>query len=1169
MKTPAHPPRQSAIRMKPLARIVAMAIAIYSGNVLAQTVSFPSVPLTVATAVPANLLYIHDDSNSMYWSFMPDEIHRYSMSSPKTSKVPYQLYMSSEFNKTYYDPAFKYAPPPAPPGVSVYDADNRLVTDGTLGNAKFTDAWFNGYDLATRNDHGHYARDDTGTVYRRFNLESDYIPTDNMSMLFGVIPFGRISGNFDTDESTEFLPDAPAGRASYYVCSPSAWKNYPFASSDSNNYDADLCVQRFITTDEEKQNFANWYAYYRTRNQASKAGIGRAFEKLDSSVRVGWGLINKNSSADIDGRNVNTLIEGVRTFDQARKKQFLDWLYKVQPAAMRNEPVFVSSIPRAENEGGSTPLRRALDQAGRYFDRSDSNDRPDGSSNLGPWADDPTRPGTSDTEKAAACRKSFTILMTDGNWNSYPASNPDIADVNVDGNAPFPFRDNYANTLADVAWYYWNKKLVPSSIPNRVPKTPAPEAPDKYRNNAEYQHMTTFTIGLGVAGSVDKNKAFRAIIDPSVNLTAWSEPNPFISSTAKIDDLLHAAVNGHGDFFSAGDPDEFFHGMSSIINSVLSKQKTSSGNLAASTSQPMPILGDVFLYKTHFNPDDWQGDLVAQKINSKTGLEEEVWFASEQMPSPAERNIFTRNSNGNGVSFVWANLDSSHQLALRGASQSLEGQKVLDYIRGSNANEGPDPGQFRSRYRAASNRAPLADSPHNTPVFIKYTGSRKTIFLGANDGMLHAFNADTGTEQFAYIPSMLIPKLAEHTNSHSFFVDGEILVTTPTQTPEQYLLVGALGRGGKGLYGLDVSNPENFQANHVKWELNGLQTCSHSDFDPAGYLGNVIGSLAYAEIDGKPSAIFGNGYNSCYNKAALGVVNILDGSATFIKVSDELDNGLAAPDIKADGTQVSAYAGDLLGRMWKFDLTQNPGTFTRLLDAGVNQPITAKPATATFRVDSGSRKPFVYFGTGRYLSISDKSTVEQQNLYGLVDDGSTLTPGDLERRVFGATSLLGGVPVKAITPLATHTNMNNGWYIPLEVKGERVISTPIIFEGVIIFTTIIPPTDSDPCSPKGSGWLYFVDAKTGNALNYVFLDLNGDGQFDVNDTYGGNNLSGIEIGKLIDGSPGQPKIVNGQLVVCGLDSNNCATFGISSNPPPVITGASLRGRISWREIITN
>ena len=1172
MKTSIHSPRQLIFRMKPQAHIVAMAIAIYSGNILAQTVSFPSVPLTVATAVPANLLYIHDDSNSMYWSFMPDEIHRYSMSTPKKSAVPYQLYMSSEFNKTYYDPVFKYAPPPAPPGVSVYDADGRLVTDGTLGNAKYTNAWFNGYDLATRNQSGNYVSDGTGTITRRFNLATNYTPTDHWSVIFNNSAYnGKIKGKVSEDVFTEFLPDAPTGQASYYVCPSNAWKNYPTPTTISTNYSANLCTQRFLTTDEEKQNFANWYSYYRTRNYASMAGIGRAFEKLDPSVRVGWGLINKKNSVTIDGKSVNTVIQGVRTFDQTRKKQFLEWLYKIQPAAMNRSPVFISSLSSAEKDAGGTPLRRALDNAGRYFDRRDTPNA------LGPWANNPASPGTAATEKAAACRKSFTILMTDGYWNSDGAATTGIVNVNVDAKSGrSPFQDSYSNTLADIAWYYWDKKLVPDTIANKVPKTPAPEAlgavPPRYRDSAEYPHMTTFTIGLGVAGNIDKDRAFKAIHDSSVGTITWPNPVNDNNTVEKIDDLLHTGVNGHGDFFSATNPDEFVRGMSSIINSVNSAQKASSGNLDASTSQVTSISGDVYLYKTHFKPDDWSGELIAQKIDSKAGLEEEVWFASEQMPAPAERKIYTRN-NSNGVPFLWANLNSMLQNALRGLDQSLNGQNVLEYIRGSNANEGPNPGQFRPRYRAAPGRAPLGASPHNSPVFVKYE-EKQTIFLGANDGMLHAFDASTGEEQFAYIPSALIPKLAELTNGYNAYVDGDVLVTTPTQTPDQYLLVGALGRGAKGLYGLDVSNPANFQPGHVVWEVSSPQTCP--DPDPvSAYLGNVISSLAYAEIDGKPSTIFGNGYNSCHDKAALGIVDVKTGSATFIKASDEISNGLTPPHIWEDTSthKVSAYAGDLRGKMWKFALAPDLGaTPAKLFDAGTNQPITARPTVATLNTAPDVKKTYFYFGTGRYLSITDRSTTTQQSLYGLIDEnGATLLLSNLVQRTFNTTTQVSGIPVKAITPLAGNVNIVKGWYLQLAEKGERVVSASSVIQtpngDVALFTTIIPPVDGDPCDPRGSGWLYAVNAQTGGALDFAFLDLNGDGEFDNKDTINGTPPAAIKIGDLLGGMPGQAKMVNGLLVTCGLDSANCVALGTSLKKGPAESEGAAQGRISWREIV--
>ena len=1162
-----------------MACTAAMVLMIYSGNTLAQTVSFPPVPLTVATAVSSNLLYIHDDSNSMHWSYMPDEIgsvrwlahsyySAYGLLSARDTTI---LFMSPDFNKVYYNPEFKYVPPPAPPGASIVDVDGKPVTDGTLGNAKFTNAWYNGYDIQYRNTASVYGYSSSGNLLPKYDLSTNYIPTDSEWQGMYVQQFAgtnysvtsKLIESSTTTYYSEFLyntsPISISGENKYYYyrCPMAAWKNYPTVYVGATNYAVNLCTGHPLLTDEEKQNFANWYSYYRTRMYASKAGIGRAFEKLDPGVRLGWGLINKKNSTSVDGKNITTIMQGVRSFDTNRKRIFLDWLYKIQHGNARNSPYFVSQLSTTESGGSATPLRRALDATGQYYDRSASG------SSLGPWANDPTNPGNATTEKAAACRKSFAILMTDGYWNDAAATNTSILNVNVDGTAPYPFKDSYSNTLADVAWYYWNKKLLPDTVANKVPKTPEPGTlgvvPPKYRDGADYPHMTTFTIGLGVTGTIDKDKAFKAINDPSVGTITW--PNPASGGSALIDDLLHAAVNGHGDFFSAGNPDEFVQGMSSIINSVNSAQKASSGNMDASTSQTTQVSGDVYLYKTHFKPDDWRGELIAQKMPGK----EEAWLASEQMPSPAARKIYTysNSSTSSGVPFVWAELGSNLQTALKGPGQLLDGQKVLDYIRGSSANEGSNSGQFRPRYRAAANNAPLGDSPHNSPLFVKYGGTARTVFLGANDGMLHAFDATDGTEQFAYIPSALIPKLAELTNGHGFYVDGEVLVTTPA--PNKYLLVGALGRGGKGLYGLDVTNPAAFQPqNDVKWELNSPQVCPDSNPNSA-FLGNIISSLAYAVINGQPSVILGNGYNSCNDKAALGMVNINSGNATFIKVSDDPGNGLAAPHIQVDSASntVSAYAGDLRGKMWRFGLIPLLATPQKFFDTGtLDQPITAKPAAATLNTAADVKKTFIYFGTGRYLSISDRGTTAQQNIYGVIEENtSPLSRNNLQPRAFGPVYDLGGVPAKSVSPLPGSADPDKqGWYIPLTDRGERVVSTPIVYHDprgdVAIFTTVIPPIDGDHCDPRGSGWLYIVNAKTGGALDFAFLDLNGDGIFDEKDMH-----TAVKIGDVVGGMPGQGKVVNGRFIVCTMDSDNCY-----DSPTPPQTGATRGGRISWHEI---
>ena len=1150
MKALAHPHR--TLRARPLSYAVALALSIYSLNAWTQTgaVAFSTMPLTVSTSVPPNLLYIHDDSNSMHWSFMPDSIHRYiayadggySMSS---YKVPFELYMSPDFNKAYYNPAFNYLPPPAPPGVAVTDADGSPVTDGTLGNAKYTAAWFNGYDLSSRNTAGNYV---TG-VPRRINLASDYVPTDFWSTILGS-SFGGYPVNGTVSSPGEFLPVAK-GAASYWRCPAGAWVGYPNPTITASDYKLNLCTKFTLTTDAEKQNFANWYAYYRTRNYAAKAGIGRAFEQLDPSIRIGWGLINKRAST-VDGKSVTTVQEGVRQFDQARKTQFLNWLYKIQAEGAISSPVFINGYGGGTNHDNGTPLRKALDGAGQYYDRSNV-------THLGPWADDPAYPKAYSQEKAAACRKSFTILMTDGYWNGLAAGTAG-ANANADGTAGYPFSDTYSGTLADVAWYYWNRKLVPATIASNVPKTPRPGVSNKYQDDATWQHMNTFTIGLGVAGRIEKERAFRALYDPSVGAIDWPNPALGESDAGRVDDLMHAAINGHGDFFSASNPDEFVAGMRSIVNSVNSVQRLFSGKLGVNATDAAQVSSSTRIYKSSYKPSDWSGDITAHDPNIASTTSElgaEVWRASEQMPMPATRRVFTR-SNNTGVSFLWAKLDAAQQGALSapgGMAGATYGQKVLNFIRGESADEGHLVGQFRERTRH-STRAPLGDSPHNTPVYVKYSDA-EMVFLGANDGMLHAFDASTGAERFAYVPAALIPKLPALTTSNGYFVDGELLVTTPSQTPNKYLLVGALGRGGKAMYGLDVTRPTDFGAGDVKWEIDG-NNCFDPNLTPK-YMGNVLGELAYVEIGGVPSVAFGNGYNSCNGNAALGIVKVDTGSLNFIKASNDVGNGLAPPEVwnTPGSNRKFAYAGDLFGKLWKFDL-DTLGTPVKLFDAGTNKPITSRVTAASL----GDNQSFLFFGTGRYLSITDKSTTAQQSFYGINDKNydTVISASDLQVRTFGASSMVNGLPARTVAPLPSNSPSNKkGWYLNLIDSGERIVNPPLIvktqYGDVAVFTSIIPPDSSESCGSKGSGWIYFVDAQTGGALDSVLFDINGDGKFDETD-----RQSAIKLGEQL-GMLGAPTDVGSGVVVCAQDSPDCTFVELKK-----VIQSHSGGRILWREI---
>ncbi|MDR2092515.1 MAG: hypothetical protein LBP58_04260 [Azoarcus sp.] len=1121
MKTPNYPQHMALPSFSRTHGLLACAMGLALSGVAAPALAelvIPEVPLLAGSSVDPNVLYIHDDSVSMFRAYTPDDISNLN-SNAKYLKSP-------QGNFSYYNPNTNYEPPPAPPGASI----SGVTPPDTLGNASFTNAWSNGYDLSGRNLSGNY----TLTNPRRVDLSQSFRAVYNTTAT-GVT---YITG-------TEGKADA----AHYYNC--------PSGNSGT-------CTKVYINTDAQKQNFANWYAYYKTRNMAARAGIARAFVKFGSNVRVGWGRIDKSTKSTIDGKSVSTLEQGVRPFTDARKKDFLNWLYAVAPV-------------------GDTPLRRALDAAGQYYDRS--------SGSIGPWADDPaTGTGT----EAAACRKSFAILMTDGYWNGAAAATLAATTNNdgpssaanftppqkPDGSAPplskLPFRDSHSGTLADVAWYYWAKDLLP--LDNKVGGTT--------RDPAWWQHMTTYTIGFGVAPkTADKSEAFRAADTGTAPKFTWPTAT---ASTNQIDDLLHAGVNGHGDSFSAADADEFVKGMQSIVDAI-ADIAAGSGKIATNEKQEGARgESDAMIFNSTYQTENWGGDLSAQEINATTeenrnSLGNTVWKASSTMPSASARHIFTRSDNTNvvsstGTEFKWAALNAQQKLDLQEGKDAEHGQNVLDYLRGSGAKEELSGGTFRDRDRASASRAPLGDSPNNSMVYDKATD---TLYLGANDGMLHAFDATTGAERFAYIPSLLFPKLPALSHpdySHKYYVDGDAAIA---ETGVQRYLIGATGRGGKALYGLRVTTPASFSQNDVLWELNGrtdsAQCGTGTNADIRDDLGIIIGKPVIARLSGNRTvAIVGNGYNSCHGKAALYLIDVVNGGVIQkIDTPDTGDNGLSAPfafDHDGDGILSSGdaiYAGDLKGNLWRF--AEIGGTWQVSFGGAAQpmfrarnanneiQPITAQ-ALAVRHPETGA--PWVFFGTGQFLQGSDKSDQTVQSWYGLIDENTASVPARnaLRQRRLKTTittvTLANGVHASARFIEAEVKNDmtgKRGWFIDFDLgtaAGERIINPSQIFEagskGSVLMATSVIPTD-DPCGDIGGGWIYTINPFTGAMLSFAFLDINGDAI-----------PAGISIGSL-----GMPQSV----VACG--KNLCvgdSGGGGGQIPPKPDINTGIKGRVSWREL---
>src|SRR5690606_6544936 len=321
----------------------------------------------------------------------------------------------------------------------------------------------------------------------------------------------------------------------------------------------------------------------------------------------------------------------------------------------------------------------------------------------------------------------------------------------------------------------------------------------------------------------------------------------------KIDDLWHAAINGRGDFLIANNPTEFTNALNSAL-ATISGRASSYSNVA---SNSVSLNTGTQVFNASYVSGSWAGYLTARNVSS-AGVGEVKWTAS----IPEARKVLTRADAGATL----VNFPTANQI------NWLGGEDIANYIKGDRSGEKSEGGTFRDRATV------LGDIVGSSPEYVRDT---RTVYVGANDGMLHAFDADTGEELFAYVPRGInwqeLASLADPNYTHRFFVDGPIVVSNRTQTPDKNILVGALGKGGKGLYALDVTDPLQPA---FRWELN------------QGAMGLVMGKpILGTTPDGKNAVILGNGVNSSNDRAVLIIVNDYDTGAPTVV---EIDTGVGS-----------------------------------------------------------------------------------------------------------------------------------------------------------------------------------------------------------------------------------------------------------------------------------
>ncbi len=843
-------------------------------------------------------------------------------------------------------------------------------------------------------------------------------------------------------------------------------------NTTSSNY-----KKMYVRSEKEWQNVANWYSYYRNRMLITRAAFSFAFGDFPDNYFIAW-----DATASDKGRSNPTFT--MKKYGHS-KEELYDW-------------VFSLTAPNW------TPLRKALSRVGLYLQKSNQ-----------PWAVDPSIPYNKNTNPMLSCRNNFAVMMTDGYWNQDEGYDAGTAEDSTKGKViehrdpaegtyqyiptnPYQDTKNIKDqSLADVAMYFWKNDL--STLDNDVkPVTVNVENPDI----AFWQHLNSSFLALGMQPSISREAAYKAVM----NKTRINWPDPEKNDENKIDDLLHAAINGRGNFYSGMDASEFIKGFSNIILAIKAVQ---TGATSLTANEGKAITNDLGFYHANFQTYSWKGEISAYRV-AEDGTRTLVWNASKEIPAPEHRNIVTRVEDTT-TPFLWSNLSESQKL-------NLVSEDILNYIRGDQSREEAEGGPFRNR----ESDALLGDIVNSTPLFVgapdpdryknkdssmaeSYSAHAKLhkdrvplLYVGANDGMLHAFNASLqgdkkGKEVYAYIPGALLEDerlrtLAdpEYGQNHYYFVDGELT------SEEVFLdgawktvLVGTLGRGGKTVFALDVTDPGNQK---VLWETS------------PEYMGNYDGKPAIVQLQNHGWVVLlGNGYDSEGDDARLLALDLATGNSIDVFETLVLDHGtstdpsgLSSPltiDLDGDGNVDRIYAGDLHGNMWRIMIVNGEPKASKLFAAGKSKPITSMPLAV---IQARENTLWIYFGTGKWHLKNDVTNTDVQTWYGLQDRGGTITGLSRLNSVVltHEEQTKTGKTIRHIEYRPVRSPL--GWYMDLKLKngiadGEKMIMQNTFHGGVIIGYSMIPVA-ANSCTATSNGFVYSLDPFSGKTKNYFTVD---------------------------------------------------------------------------------
>jgi type IV pilus assembly protein PilY1 len=1133
-----HLPRQRLATS--LGSLLMSLFAGFSATSMAGTLDLSPGPPAATTTVAPNLVLTFDDSGSMNWHHMPDQ-RPYDGKGWGTQSDTNQ---SDLANRTYRNQAAPFlCAGVITPGIAdpddarswsmngiYYNPDNTydppMLKDGktAMPNATYTSAWDNGIvanrpsspsgGSNKRDLSGYHFCGNTGGGYYQYNRASSTLPISNGQLTSGAI--AALYANRSVDWSWVSLETATAA---------------------------------------EKTNFANWFAYYRTRTMASVTAISRAYAPFGENVRVAWQNINATNNLLSNSTGIYKFIDGTATNNV--RTGFYNWLFAM-PAT------------------GGTPNRTAAIRVGKYFTNRT------GSVDSNPYFDQ-------DVKKELVCRQNFHIQMTDGMWNgdtpSQPAQHDGISSLAMpDGIQTFSKSDpeskvvwnetsNSIATMADIAFQYWatdlqagvtgsslfaakaNRRMVSSFIPDQSTtlfNKPLVAGADPRSNKeiywnpvndtATWPHLVQYMIGFGASGNLANNDStYQGLRKGS---TAWPVPSVGTDDGRKIDDMWHAALNSRGKFFAASSPAALVNAISGIINSVVSRNTTS---VAGSLSSAV-LAANAASYQAGYDTNDWSGALTANAVNADGTINTApLWNGRSLLDTRAaagdSRVILTSTAvgSGRGSAFTGAavvNAINAVDSNFGTATSTPSGIDRLAWLRGDRSKDGtvfrqrnsvfgavisaqvlyvaqPSSG-YSNSWPVGSNEATGASSGKNYEQFRSdHIKRAPTIYVAANDGMLHAFDATTsatdpttvdvapapGRERWAYAPYSAYGQLASWSSLTNFnfkpSVDGtpvtrDVYFGTGSNQGWHTILVAGLRLGGRGVYALDITEAASTEGStsgkvigpvdRVLWEFNNTTTAGSAG-DPS-HLGYTygrpnIGRLATGQwVVLVPGGYFPAGSTDPSASLTYSSLFVLDAQTgallkeiktptTASGIAGTVTSyGLSTPVLgDYDSNQIDdvAFAGDLPGNVWRFDFSGavtdwKAELFYRPQNPG-DQPVTVTPRLFPDTTNGGLA---VVFGTGKYLGGSDNtidSNTKVQSVYGIRDSAAA-----------GQTPVVGGsttTPLvqQQLTELSGVRGLTNnpvpakngsgvvirGWYFDLDISSAK--GERLVVDATAIFNT--------------------------------------------------------------------------------------------------------------------